>query len=138
MANTKIWAMNETQKAFVEVLGNYPDGVTLFELGLKGIAFKTGAINTLLTKGIVVNAGERKFDCDVVYDGKVVGHITKTGAIYKLAQSLGLDTIKRAKALFFVELSVYHYTTFQGLCQALFYENVFITLQLITNELIMW
>ena len=81
----QVWTMNETQKAFVEVLKNHPEGVTLFELALEGITFKTGAINPLLTKEIVVNAGERKYACDVVYNGKVVGHVTKTGAIYKLA-----------------------------------------------------
>ena len=30
MAQTN-WKMNETQKAFMEVLGQYPDGVTMFE-----------------------------------------------------------------------------------------------------------
>ena len=78
------WKMNETQKAFVEVLGNYPDGVTMFELKLAGHNFKTGAVNTLITKGLVVTDGERDFACDVVYNGSVVGKVTKTGKVYKL------------------------------------------------------
>ena len=50
MAQTN-WKMNETQKAFMEVLGQYADGVTMFELKLAGHDFKTGSINTLITKG---------------------------------------------------------------------------------------
>lgn len=78
------WKMNDTQKKFVEVLSNYPDGVTMFELKLSGYDFKTGSINTLITKGIVVTDGEREFPCDVVYNGQIVGKVTKTGKVYKL------------------------------------------------------
>lgn len=78
------WKMNETQKAFVEVLKNYADGVTMFELKLAGYNFKTGSINTLITKGLVVTDGEREFACDVVYNRQVVGKVTKTGKVYKL------------------------------------------------------
>lgn len=78
------WKMNETQKAFVEVLGNYPEGVTMFELKLAGHDFKTGSVNTLVTKGLVVTEGEREFACEVVYNGVVVGKVTKTGKVYKL------------------------------------------------------
>jgi hypothetical protein len=85
MAN-KTWTMNETQKAFMGVLAGYPDGVTMFELKLAGHDFKTGSINTLITKGLVVTDGEKDFACDIVYDGKVVGKTTKTGKIYKLVQ----------------------------------------------------
>lgn len=80
------WKMNETQKAFVEVLGSYPDGVTMFELKLAGHDFKTGAVNTLITKGLVTTDGDRDFACDVVYNGVVVGKVTKTGKVYKLVQ----------------------------------------------------
>ena len=80
------WKMNETQKAFVEVLANYPDGVTMFELKLAGHDFKTGSINTLITKGYVVTDGEKDFACDVVYNGVVVGKVTKSGKVYKLVQ----------------------------------------------------
>ena len=85
MAQNK-WTMNETQKAFVGVLANYPAGVTMFELELAGHDFKTGAVNTLITKGLVVTDGEREFACDVVYNGVVVGKVTKTGKVYKLVQ----------------------------------------------------
>ena len=85
MAQTN-WKMNETQKAFVEVLANYPDGVTMFELKLAGHDFKTGSINTLITKGYVVTDGEKDFACDVVYNGVVVGKVTKSGKVYKLVQ----------------------------------------------------
>lgn len=82
MAKTT-WKMNDTQKAFMGVLANYPDGVTMFELKLAGHDFKTGAVNTLITKGLVVTDGDRDFACDVVYGGVVVGKTTKTGKIYK-------------------------------------------------------
>ena len=67
-------------------LTNYPDGVTMFELKLAGYDFKTGSINTLITKGLVVTDGEREFACDIVYNGKVVGKTTKTGKVYKLVK----------------------------------------------------
>lgn len=85
MAQNK-WTMNETQKAFVGVLADYPNGVTMFELKLAGHDFKTGSINTLITKGLVVTEGEREFACDVVYNGVVVGKVTKSGKVYKLVQ----------------------------------------------------
>ena len=84
----KTWTMNETQKAFMEVLAQYAEGVTMFELKLAGKEFKTGSINTLITKGLVVTDGEREFECEVVYNGVVVGKVTKTGKVYRLAQSL--------------------------------------------------
>lgn len=86
MANTKTWTMNDTQKNFVEVLKNRPEGVTLFELKLEGLTFATGSINTLITKGIVITDGDRAYACDVVYNGVIVGKVTKTGKIYKLAK----------------------------------------------------
>lgn len=79
-----IWKMNETQKDFVEVLKAHAEGITLFELKLAGKEFKTGSINTLIVKKIVEIAGEREFACDVVFQGAVVGHVTKKGKIYKL------------------------------------------------------
>ena len=78
--------MNETQKNFVEVLKGYENGITLFELKLVGIEFKSGSINTLISKGIVSADDEREFKCDVVYNGVVVGHTTKTGKVYRLVQ----------------------------------------------------
>jgi hypothetical protein len=85
MAN-KTWEMNAIQKDFVAVLKGYENGVTLFELKLAGKEFKSGSVNTLISKGIVEIAGEKEFACDVVYNGVVVGKSTKTGKIYKLVQ----------------------------------------------------
>lgn len=80
------WVMNDTQKAFVADVQNAGDnGITLFELKMAGKDYKTGSINTLLSKGIVVNAGEKEFACNVVYDGVVVGKVTKKAVIYKMA-----------------------------------------------------
>lgn len=80
----KTWTMNAIQKDFVAVLKNYENGITLFELKLAGKEFKTGSINTLISKGIVEIAGEKEFACEVVFNGQVVGKTTKTGKIYKL------------------------------------------------------
>jgi hypothetical protein len=80
----KTWTMNKTQADFVAVLKDYENGITLFELKLAGKEFKTGSINTLISKGIVEIAGEKEFACEVVFNGQVVGKTTKTGKIYKL------------------------------------------------------
>ena len=80
------WSMNETQKRFVEILKE-KGAITLIELKLEGIRFATGSINTLISKGIVVADSERQFDCDIVYNGKVVGNITKKGKVYRLVSN---------------------------------------------------
>lgn len=85
MAN-KTWKMNDTQKQFVETLESYENGATLFELKLVGKEFKSGSINTLISKGIVEIDGEREYVCDIVYNGVVVGKITKTGKVYRLVR----------------------------------------------------
>ena len=85
MAN-KTWKMNDTQKQFVETLESYENGATLFELKLAGKEFKSGSINTLISKSIVKIDGEREFNCDIVFNGVVVGKITKTGKVYKLVR----------------------------------------------------
>ena len=85
MAN-KTWKMNDTQKQFVETLESYENGATLFELKLAGKEFKSGSINTLISKDIVEIDGEREFNCDIVFNGVVVGKITKTGKVYKLVR----------------------------------------------------
>lgn len=86
MAN-KTWSMNDTQKQFVEVLKSYDNGITLFELKLAGKEFKSGSVNTLISKGIVEIAGEREFVCDIVFNGVIVGKSTKTGKVYKLVSN---------------------------------------------------
>ena len=59
---TKTWTMNETQKNFINLLKEYPNGVTLLELKLeKGIEFKTGSINTLIAKKLVTATEEKEF-----------------------------------------------------------------------------
>lgn len=85
MAKTT-WKMNGTQTNFVNELRAHAEGVTLFELALEGKEFKTGSINTLITKGIVVTDGEREYKCEVVFNGKKVGITTRKGKVYKLAQ----------------------------------------------------
>lgn len=85
MAN-KTWKMNDTQKQFVETLESYENGATLFELKLAGKEFKSGSINTLISKGIIEIDGEREYVCDIVYNGVVVGKITKTGKVYRLVR----------------------------------------------------
>lgn len=87
MANkTNQWEMNDTQKAFVEILKER-GAVTLFELKLDGIEFKTGSINVLKSKGIVVTDEEkREFECDIVYNGEKVGTIKKSATVYRLAK----------------------------------------------------
>ena len=89
MAEKKQWEMNETQKSFVEILRanreNYPDGMTLREIKkVSGIAFKTGSINTLKTKGLVNTDGKREFVADIVYDNEVIGHKSYAGTVYAL------------------------------------------------------
>ena len=86
MANKNEWSANETQNKFLSVLKDYPNGITLLELRIEqGLEFKTGSINTLVTKGLVVTDGQREFDCEVVYNGVAIGRVTKKGTVYKLA-----------------------------------------------------
>lgn len=86
MAN-KTWEINETQKAFLEALKSNGGQATLFELNyFEGYNFKSGAINTLIGKGLV-NADEKvEYACDVVYQGVKVGSVKKTATLYKLVQ----------------------------------------------------
>lgn len=95
MAQNTKWTMNPTQKDFVNELKKYPEGITLFELGLAGKQFASGSINTLISKGIVKTEGDREFKCDVVYAGVVVGHNTKKGKIFKL---VGVEATATANA----------------------------------------
>lgn len=80
----KTWQMNDTQKAFVDELNARGGEATLFEMKLDGKVFKTGSINTLISKGIVEIVGEREYACEVVYNGNVVGKVTKTAKVYKV------------------------------------------------------
>lgn len=63
MANTKVWTMNETQKDFMATLKAIGRATTLMEINaVAGKEFKTGTINTLVTKGLV-----RTEDVEVAY-----------------------------------------------------------------------
>lgn len=89
MADKKQWEPNETQKSFVKILKDnaesYPDGMTLREIKkVSGVAFKTGSINTLKSKGVVNTDGKRDFVADIVYDGEVIGHKSYSDTVYKL------------------------------------------------------
>lgn len=88
--NTTTWTMNDTQKAFVaEVRNAGANGVTLFELKLAGKEFKSGALNTLVTKGVVKTLPEkREYECEVVFNGVVVGHTKKSATVYVMAEQV--------------------------------------------------
>ena len=82
----KTWTPNETQKSFLKVLENRPDGMTLKDIELNtGVAYKTGAINVLVSKGLVV-ATDGEFQVDLVYRGTKIGSVKKSWKIYKLAE----------------------------------------------------
>lgn len=88
MAKTNTWTMSQTQKDFVELVKASGDnGVTLFELKLAGKDFKTGSVNTLLTKGVLKVDGEREYACEVTFNGVKVGNVTKKSAVYKLVSN---------------------------------------------------
>lgn len=54
MANT--WKANETQQKFMEVLKSADKPITLAKASeMAGVVFKTGSINTLTTKGLVIS-----------------------------------------------------------------------------------
>ena len=79
------WEPNDTQKEFVNILKENPDGLTLREIKKNyGKEFKSGSINTLASKGIVNTDGTRTFVADIVYDGEVIGHKTYNDTVYKL------------------------------------------------------
>ena len=81
----KVWEPNETQRDFMKVLENYPDGTTLKDIELDtGKVFKTGAINTLVAKGKVI-ASDGEFQVNLVYRDAVIGSVKKSWKIYKLA-----------------------------------------------------
>lgn len=88
MQKTSTWTMNEGQQKFVQMLGNYPNGITLLELKLDtGVEIKTGTINTLVSKGIVSANEEKEFACDVVYNGAKVGSTKLKRKVYRLVET---------------------------------------------------
>lgn len=83
MANNT-WTMNDTQKAFIEILKGYPNGATLKDIELDtGKIFKTGAINPLISKGYIT-ATEGTTVVNLVYRDTVIGSVTKSWKVYQL------------------------------------------------------
>lgn len=83
----KTWTPNETQKAFLEVLGTYENGATLKDIELDtGVAYKTGAINVLVSKGLVITE-DSEVKVNLVYRDTVIGAVTKSWKVYKLANA---------------------------------------------------
>lgn len=80
---TKTWEMNATQKDFMDTLKGFDRAVTLMEIEARtGKTFKTGSINTLVTKELVITE-----DVEVAYtetkvfkfdDKELVTEATKT------------------------------------------------------------
>lgn len=82
----KIWQPNETQIAFLKVLENYPNGATLRDIEIDtGVAYKTGAINTLTSKGLV-EALDTEVMVNLVYRDTVIGQVKKTWKTYRLVR----------------------------------------------------
>ena len=86
MANTK-WSPNDKQKQFLEVLKGAESPMTLAEVSeVVGYEVKSGSINTLIGKGLVVT-NDTEIECLIVRkdNGKVVGQTKKNVKAYALA-----------------------------------------------------
>lgn len=80
----KAWTPNETQKDFLATLESYPDGATLKDIEIDtGKVFKTGCINTLVSKELVVTADGTRV-ADVIYRGVKIAEKKDSVKIYKL------------------------------------------------------
>ena len=88
MANSKTWTMSPIQKQFLDLVSNSgANGITYREARKVLPDLKTGAINTLITKGYVSTDGDtRDFVADIVYEGEVIGHKTYNDKVYRLVQ----------------------------------------------------
>ena len=83
----KTWTPNETQN-HLEGLGELPRRSTLKDIELDtGVAYKTGAINILVSKGLVV-AEDSAVKVNLVYRDTVIGAVTKNWKVYKLAEQV--------------------------------------------------
>lgn len=81
----KEWKPNENQAKFLKVLESYPDGATLSDILVdKGIEFKTGSINSLVSKGMVATTETERVS-DIVYRGVAIGVKTDKVKKYRLA-----------------------------------------------------
>ena len=88
MAQNKTWTMSATQKSFLDLVANAGEKGITYREARKVIAdLKTGAINTLITKGYVSTDGDtRDFVADIVYEGEVIGRKTYNDKVYRLVQ----------------------------------------------------
>ena len=86
MANT-YWQPNDKQKLFMETLKGSETPLTLAEVSeIVGQEIKSGSINTLIGKGLVVTQ-DTEIECLIVRkdNGKVVGSTKKSVKAYALA-----------------------------------------------------
>jgi hypothetical protein len=89
-ADGKVWTPNDTQKEFIEILKNHPDGITMKDIELQyGKKFATGSVNILLDtengKGYV-DGQDIDVKVDLVYKDTVIGTTTKHWKLYKLTE----------------------------------------------------
>lgn len=87
MANTTKWTPNEKQQLFLNTLKESETPLTLAEVSeLVGQEIKSGSINTLIAKGLVVTT-DTEYECLIVRkdNGKVVGSTKKSVKAYALA-----------------------------------------------------
>lgn len=81
---TNTWKPNEKQQQFLEILKEYPDGITLRDLEIeKHLTFKTGVVNALVSKGLVETA-DGDYQINLVYRDTIIGSVKKVWKIYKL------------------------------------------------------
>ena len=91
MSNVKTnskWEPNEKQKAFMELLKNNPDGLTLASASkILGYDLKSGTTNPLISKGLIVGENiEIKCNLVAIDTNEIVGHANKPVKRYKLAE----------------------------------------------------
>jgi len=87
MANkTNTWTMSNIQKQFLDLVSNAGEnGITYREARRVIPELKTGAINTLITKGYVNTDGAtRDFVAEIVYQGEVIGKKSYSDKVYRL------------------------------------------------------
>lgn len=81
----KVWAPNATQKDFMETLKNFENGATLTDIAIDtGKVFKSGALNVLVAKGLVI-AEDTVRVSDVMYRGVKIAEKKDTVKRYRLA-----------------------------------------------------
>lgn len=79
------WEPNAKQKAFMEVLASYENGATLTDIAIdKGIEFASGAINILVSKGLVITEDSIRVS-DKVYRGVKIAEVKDKVKVYRLA-----------------------------------------------------